>query len=205
MIAATMKRNLARFAAAALAALLATQPAGASVSILLRYVELVDATHIAVVVLPLRTESRWENGRIYSSTVGRIESVIAGSAKVGDEVTIRALGGTVGELGQSVEGEPVFDHNRPALVFLRPTQDGRYTVVGRAQGQYVVEHKLGLPRVRASRQTGTLLRRVAPVGPLSPGVLAKVGAPAFEMMEGKSLDELKVTFGSEWKRAHAAK
>ncbi len=201
-------RTLARFApcvTAALAAVLAVQPARASVSLLLRYVELIDATRVAVVISPVRAESHWENGRIYTSTVARVDKVIAGRVEVGNEVTIRSLGGIVGDMGQSVEGEPAFDRDRPALVFLTLIPDGRYTVIGRAQGQYAVEHKLGLARVRASRQTGTLLKRAAPIGPLSSEVLDKVGAPAFEKIEGKSLDELRATFGSEWKRAHAEK
>lgn len=202
-----MTRAFARFAPCAVAAILATQPATASVSLLLRYAELVDETRIAVVIAPLRSESRWEGGRIYTSTVARVETVIAGGVEVGTEVTIRALGGTVGNVGQSVDGEPIFDRDRATLVFLKPARDreGHFAVVGRAQGQYAVDRAVGHARVRPSRQTGTLLKRVAPSGPLSPELLDKVSSSAFEKIEGKSLDELRATFGPEWKRAHAPK
>jgi hypothetical protein len=106
-----------------------------------------------------------------------------------------------------VDGEPVFDRDRPTLVFLKPARDreGRFSVVGRAQGQYAVDRTIGHVRVRPSRQTGTLLKRVAPAGPLSPELLDKVSSSAFEKIEGKSLDELRAMFGPEWKRAHAQK
>ena len=195
-----MKRTLAPLA---LAAALFAQSAIASVSLLLRYAELVDETRVAVVVAPLRSESRWENGRIYTTTTARVDKVITGRVEVGKEVTIRTLGGIVGDTGQAVEGEAVFDRDRPALVFLKSIDgDSRYHVVGRAQGQFAVETKEGIAKVRASRQVGTLLKRSLPTGPLAPEVLDQMRAPAFEKIEGKSIDELRNVFGAEWKRAH---
>ncbi len=195
-----MKRTLAPLA---LAALLFAHPATASVSLLLRYAELIDETRVAVVVVPIRNESRWENGRIYTSTVARVDKVIAGRIEVGNEITIRALGGIVGEVGQSVDGEPVFDRDRAALVFLRPIDgDSRYRVVGRAQGQFAIDTTSGMRKVRASRQVGTLIKRNVPNGPLAPAVLDHLRTPAFEKVEGKSLDELTSAFGAEWKRTH---
>jgi hypothetical protein len=49
---------------------------------------------------------------------------------------VRTLGGTVGEIGQIVQGEAVLEHGVPAVFFLRDSVPGTYSVTGMAQGHY---------------------------------------------------------------------
>jgi hypothetical protein len=85
-------------------------------------------------------ESRWNQGRtmIYTYSTLSIEKYVKGGE--GDEKrTIITEGGTVGESSVWVEDVPVFTKNETVLVFLK--RAGReFSVVGWAQGKYIVEN-----------------------------------------------------------------
>jgi hypothetical protein len=107
----------------------------ASVSIAVTFDTLVERADAAMTVTPIDANSVWEGKRIVTYTRLRVDRSIAGQGA--SEVVVKTLGGSVGELGQSVSGEPHFMANESSIVFLRKV-DQAYMVVERAQGQYPV-------------------------------------------------------------------
>jgi hypothetical protein len=54
------------------------------------------------------------------------------------EITVRTLGGRIGDLGQLVHGEASFGRGQTALVLMRRVDAHRYRVTGMAQGRFLV-------------------------------------------------------------------
>src|SRR5258705_1576393 len=79
--------------------------ADASVSFTVPMDALVEESSAACVVSPLENKSVWENGRIATYTRAHVDRLLAGSAS--SEVWIKTLGGSVGDIGQIVDGEAV--------------------------------------------------------------------------------------------------
>lgn len=105
-------------------------PARASVSIPLSPGELDAASFAKCVVTPIDATSTWEDGRIVTYTRVHVDRVLSGSAP--DEVTIRTLGGVVGDVGQIVFGEAVLAPH--ATVHLSSFR-GATVVTGGEQGE----------------------------------------------------------------------
>jgi hypothetical protein len=136
------------FAAASIslgAALLIPDTAHASTAIALSLPELVDRSEAVVVGIPKSRTSRWESGRIVSYTTVAIDTAVAGSAKAGDVVTVRTMGGVVDGIGQITHGEAVLNIDKPVMLFVRPVpaggkaMAGSLAVVGMAQGVLPIE------------------------------------------------------------------
>jgi hypothetical protein len=185
------------------AASLPGRPASASTSIALPLEALVTDSAAAVVATPITQVALWEGGRIVTYTQSHVDAVVAGSA-LGDEVWVRTFGGEVGNLGQSVEGEPVFTVGRPCLVFLRhasvlaegPAEElpGIYAVTGRAQGQFpVVSDAAGQIRVIKSSGVGALMVPKGAAMPLLAG----------DALHGLRLADAKDAVARTWSRGHA--
>ncbi len=170
--------------------------ANASVSIALSLEDLARASSVVARVTPLDRTSVWEDARIVTYTRVRVDDVIAGKTAAGArEVRIRSFGGSIGDIGQVVEGEPQLAPNQPCILFLAE-RNARVVVVGRAQGQFVVQRDTrGLERVRI-RSVGALVeRRVAP--PLR--------GPAERVTErdGSPLETFVVDAKRAWEASHA--
>jgi hypothetical protein len=139
--------------------------AEASVSVLLSLDELVGASTSVLVGTAGERKSQWEEiaggRRIVTYTTVKVDKVITGSP--GSEVVVRTLGGTVGDIGQSVSGEAQLAKGSKAVLFL--TKRGDVTVVaGMAQGHYpVVNDDKGVARLKASPDAGTQIRTPGPV------------------------------------------
>lgn len=131
--------------------------AQASISIAVTFDTLVERADAAMLVAPVDANSVWEGKRIVTYTKLRVEKSIAGTGA--SEVTVKTLGGSVGNIGQAVSGEPVFRPGEQSIVFLRKI-DNAFVVVERAQGQYPVA-------LDATKQR-LITRRAADVGALVP-------------------------------------
>ncbi|MET0593684.1 MAG: matrixin family metalloprotease, partial [Polyangiaceae bacterium] len=126
---------------ASAAILISAIEARASVAIAVLFDELVGRSSAAVVVTPVGRESAWEDGRIVTYTRLQVDRLIAGSAP--SAIEVRSFGGSVGKIGQIVEGEASFDSDRAALAFLEPARGvavrhGSYAVTARAQGVFAL-------------------------------------------------------------------
>jgi len=81
-------------------------------------------------------QSFWEDGNIYTNVTISVEQYVKGAG--GKQVTIKVLGGTVGDITQWVSDAPIFQIGERTLLFLRNDQ-----VVGWHQGKFaIVNHEL---------------------------------------------------------------
>ncbi|HEX4516315.1 MAG TPA: hypothetical protein VH054_22360, partial [Polyangiaceae bacterium] len=141
-------------------------------------------------------------GRIATYTRVHGDRVVAGS--VASEVWIKTLGGAVGDIGQTVDGEAVLRAGRQSLLFLS-TYEGSLVVTARGQGQFAMVRDGAVLRMHKNLWAGALL---AP----SPTVLAQIRArtteveaatPAADVLDGKTIDEAAPHIAAAWSRTHA--
>ena len=122
---------------------LSPRSAAATTVVELSLAELVSKSNLVVAGTPLDSRSVWEETaggrgrRIVTYTRLRIDRVIDGQPS--GDVWVRTLGGSVGDIGQHVEGEAVLAPEKPSLLFLRTFPDGTHAVVGMSQGQFPLE------------------------------------------------------------------
>jgi hypothetical protein len=80
-------------------------------------------------------------GYLLTDVVVRVNKVLVGAAHVADTpIVVTHLGGTQGNDRYTMEGEPLSLRDRSYLFFLQQTEDGRYVIVGGAQGRYLVRN-----------------------------------------------------------------
>lgn len=201
--------------------LLGSPEAEASVSIAVTVDGLVQSADAVAVVTPLESHSVWEEGKIRTYTKVRVEESVAGGLATSDEAVVRTLGGVVENIGQTVDGEPVFVIGAQSLLFLRRVRSGNaFEVAARAQGQYpIVVGKsaggAGAPskRVIRSGDRGVLLppRKVvrASKTAVSTEASAKEAASipkarlAGEALHDRPLDDVARELSDAWRRLHA--
>lgn len=122
--------------------------------------ELVTRSDAVVVAEPTRWSSQWVTlagqRRMVTDTRLRISRRVFGVATTVNEITVRTLGGRIGDLGQLVHGEASFGRGQAALVFLRRLGETRYRVTGMAQGHFPL----------GADAKGTVRLRPAPNGAL---------------------------------------
>ena len=81
-------------------------------------------------------------------------------AKEGTLITVRHLGGAVGELGQKVFGEASYQVGEEVVLLAEPREGALYSV-GMAQGKLHIDRSTGTPRVQVDLGGAELL---APTG-----------------------------------------
>jgi hypothetical protein len=80
----------------------------------------------------------------------RVEQPLDGRQPPGSEITIRTLGGVVGDLGQRFFGEAMVALHERATVFVHDPAPGLYVVTAMAQGHYPLQpDSRGVHRLRA--------------------------------------------------------
>jgi hypothetical protein len=78
-------------------------------------------------------------GYLLTDIVVRVHKVLIGAADATDtQIVVTHLGGTGGNDQYTMDGEPLSRWGRPYLFFLQQTEDGRYVIVGGAQGRHLV-------------------------------------------------------------------
>ena len=96
--------------------------------------QLVAGSDAAARVNFISAESRWENGTIWTVTTLKIVETMKGNLP--DEISVRLPGGRVGHLTATVEGAPRFHPGDDAIVFLKNTSAGGFTVAGWVEGTF---------------------------------------------------------------------
>lgn len=178
---------------------LAPRPASASTVVEVSLAELAARSTAVIAGTALDSRSVWESTgggraeRIVTYTRVRVDRVVGGSAPA--ELWVRTLGGSVGHIGQRVEGEAVLVPAQSALMFLAARADGTHSVVGMAQGHYPLE-TLPDASVRIALP-GPAGRVVAPVG-----LAGLTHRPARLDLPGRKLDEIASLIAAE-RRTHA--
>lgn len=173
--------------------------AKASVSIAVLFDDLVRAASAVDLVTPLEQNGVVEDGRIVTYTHVRVDRRLAGT--VAGDMWIRALGGSVGRIGQLVQGQPTFEVGQPALVFLRPYANAAsgapappWSVIEAAQGEYPVVKGSGPERLSIAKDVGAL---VPPSRPPPAGRFAR------EVLVDRTLEDAAREIAAAWPRLHS--
>jgi hypothetical protein len=119
-------------------ALLAGTMATAGATTLLR-MSLSRLSQTAQVIVRARcvgSAASWDAGEIWTFLSFDAEEVWKGSPPA--RFTVRMLGGQVGNLTSSVSGVPRFSVGADVVLFLEPTPQGDFTIVGWQQGTFRV-------------------------------------------------------------------
>jgi hypothetical protein len=135
--------------------MLFSRPSAASVARALSLGELLADSRHVVVGTAVDSFSNWEQiGKrrcIVTYSLFRVEEPLDGSGSLPSELTIRTLGGTVGNLGQTFHGEAVVALRERATVFLKDAAPELYLVTAMAQGHYpMLPDSRGVQRLRAA-------------------------------------------------------
>jgi hypothetical protein len=172
--------------------------ARASVSLAVTWEGLVKESSAVAVVTAVDSHAAWENGRIFTYTHVHVDRAIAGELGAGADAWVRTMGGEVGDIGQRVEGEAVFEMGKPCLVFVQPGPAGSFHVTARAQGAFPVI-------VASEKDSGPRLGRGGPVGGLVTPQAARGATThlAVEMLPGRLVDEVAHDVTADWGRLHA--
>jgi hypothetical protein len=158
------RRSILRGFAAAAAAGVLSRTALASLAKGLTLEQLLGASASAVVVVPLAAACSWGEfgGRrsIVTDTRVRVEEVLAKAVPRDTELLVRTLGGTVGRVGERVEGQAALRRGEPCVLFLLGARDaGPEYVTGMAQGHYRLRSdEAGVLRLRPSQNLPRLVR-----------------------------------------------
>jgi hypothetical protein len=212
---------------ASLAAVLLPSDASASVSIAIKFDELVKDADVVAIVTAGESQSIWEEGRIYTYTKVKVDQGVAGDIGAGADGWVRTMGGVVGKIGQMVDGEPVFTTGKQSLLFLHKFRgDGIFEVSARAQGQYpiTVDPKTNIKKVIRSSSAGVLLPprsanagnasgvETQSVSPNVPGNVSGVIDPnraslrlATDVIHDRLMEEATRDIATAWRRLHDPK
>jgi len=113
----------------------------------LRFEELVKQATAVVRLRCLGAESRWQDGEIWTET--RFETLEVSKGLLPGVVSVRMLGGRVGNLYSRVEGVPAFRPGEEAYVFLWGREGEPFRVLGWSQGTFRItrDAQTGVERV----------------------------------------------------------
>jgi len=145
--------------------------ASATLSEALSLADLVrDADHVVVVTCVDEHALRDGRGRIVTDYRVTVEDVMGGSAAPGDSLTVRRLGGELGDLGMTIAGEPRLEVGQRYLLFLRDASSV-LRPVGMSQGVLPVREREGVPWAHPGGAGLSLVQR-GPGGQLVPAPAA---------------------------------
>ncbi len=153
---------------AILSALLLTSAASASLAVALDLEALVHQSDAIVVGRVVAQQSRWDGDRIVTDVLVEVAETLHGTSPPDRMLQVVRLGGSIGELGMRVEGEPNFEGGGQYLLFLRRWR-GLYRPVGMSQGVMRVRVEGGAPMVQPGGSGLSLVTR--PGGPPAFGAL----------------------------------
>jgi hypothetical protein len=113
----------------------------------LRFEELVNQATAVARLRCIGVESRWQDGEIWTET--RFETVEVDKGLLPGVVSVRMLGGIVGNLHSRVAGVPAFRPGEEAYVFLWAREGEPFRVLGWSQGTFRVtrDERTGVERV----------------------------------------------------------
>jgi hypothetical protein len=175
------------------------RPARASVSAAAIFEDLVEEATAAAVVTPTEQRSLWEGNRIVTLTQVRVDRIVSG--RLSSTLSVRTLGGSVGRIGQIVEGQATFAAGRASLVFLRPHVDpftratsDAFVAVDGAQGQFAIVAEGGRPpRLARAANVGALLE---------PPSKAPGARLARDVLEDRPLEDAAREIAAIWGHTH---
>jgi hypothetical protein len=103
----------------------------------LTHMSVAKLTHVSRLILRARcveNSTAWDAGEIWTFTTYEPTEVWKGSAQ--SRVSVRLLGGRIGNLTSNVSGVPRFRIGEDVVLFLAPTTRGDFSVVSWVQGTF---------------------------------------------------------------------
>lgn len=127
-------------ASLAAALLLCPREAHATLVRGLTLAQLVAKSELVLQLTPLDAFSHYvdigDRRSLVTDTLARVDDVLAKAHPPGSELTIRTLGGRLGNTGEIVHGQAELALQATCAAFLKRGQDGAHWVMGMAQGHY---------------------------------------------------------------------
>lgn len=101
-----------------------------------------------------------ERGRIVTDVALQVEESIKGDQAPGAAITVRRLGGVVGDMGMQVAGEPTFETGETVVLFgARLRQGGMLRPIGMSQGALRVFERDGERWARSANNGVSTVKR----------------------------------------------
>ena len=95
------------------------------------------AAQLVVRAQCVANSSAWHDGEIWTFTSFTVEDAWKGAPSgAAQRLTVRLLGGSVGNLSSTVSGVPRFRPGEEVILFLQPTARGDYSIVSWVQGTF---------------------------------------------------------------------
>jgi len=118
-----------------------------------RFEELANQATAVARLRCIGVESRWQGGEIWTET--RFETVEVNKGLLSGVVSVRMLGGRVGNLHSRIEGVPAFRLGEEAYVFLWGREGEPFRVLGWSQGTFRIDRdpRTGMERVTQDSAT----------------------------------------------------
>jgi hypothetical protein len=140
--------------------LLALPAARASLVEALDLQTLVAESDQVVLARVLSQESHYdERGQIVTDVAMQVEESVKGDVAAGAAVMVRRQGGTVGDIGMRVSGEPTFVVGETVVLFAARSTGGVLRPVGMSQGALRVFEKDGARWARAANGGMSTVKR----------------------------------------------
>jgi hypothetical protein len=113
----------------------------------IKKMSLAQMAQLAPIIVRARCESHWtawDQGEIWTFTMFNVLETwkAAAGARMPQAITVRLLGGTVGELTSHVSGVPRFHTGEEVVLFLETTPRGDLSVVSWEQGTFRIRRDL---------------------------------------------------------------
>ena len=101
---------------------------------------LIEDSNLIIVGNVKEIKCEWENGNIWTYVTIECSQTLKGNNKL-NEITIRSLGGNVGNISQIISGSPKFKVGEILLSFLKKDKhsEGIYYCIGGGLGKYRYE------------------------------------------------------------------
>jgi hypothetical protein len=119
-------------------ALFASATATCTTLVRMSVAQMTQAAQLVVRVRCVSNSTAWDVGEIWTFTSFTVQETWKGSQSANSDsvLTVRLLGGTVGNLTSTVSGIPRFVPGEDVILFLEPTTRGDYSVVSWIQGTF---------------------------------------------------------------------
>ena len=133
-----------RLAVLVLGVLLASITANSTTLVRMSIAQMTQAAHLVVRARCVSNSTAWDAGEIWTFTSFAMEETWKGtlSGNSSTYLTVRLLGGSVGDLTSTVSGIPRFIPGEQVVLFLEPTSRGDFSIVSWVQGTFRVRRDI---------------------------------------------------------------
>jgi hypothetical protein len=122
--------------------LLGSVPANSTTLVRMSVAQMTRAAQLVVRARCVNNSTAWDHGEIWTFSTFAVEetwkhsAAAAANANLNSYLTVRLLGGTVGNLNSVISGVPRFTPGEEVVLFLERSPNGDYSVVSWVQGTF---------------------------------------------------------------------